>query len=84
MQGRVKTISKVLFAPLTVTCVLLVKVYQILLSPWLPNACRYTPTCSQYAILALRKHGFLFGGILTIRRIVSCNPWGNHGYDPVP
>jgi len=62
----------------------LVRFYQLVLSPHTPNACRYTPTCSQYAIEAIRKHGPFRGGWLALRRILSCHPWGGHGYDPVP
>ena len=62
--------------------ILLVRGYQLFISPWLPPACRYTPTCSQYAILALRKYGFFKGVILASYRILRCNPWGGHGHDP--
>jgi uncharacterized protein len=62
----------------------MVRFYQIILSPLMPAACRYTPTCSQYTIEALRKHGLLYGGFLGIKRILSCHPWGKSGYDPVP
>lgn len=48
------------------------------------NSCRFTPTCSSYAIEALEKRGFFVGSFLTIRRILRCNPWGGSGYDPVP
>ena len=48
------------------------------------RSCRYTPTCSQYAIEALRKHGPFKGSWLAVRRILRCHPWGGHGYDPVP
>lgn len=61
-----------------------VKIYQYAISPWLPNACRYTPTCSHYAIDALKIHGPIKGMFLAIRRIFSCHQWGGHGYDPVP
>ena len=64
--------------------VLLIKGYQILISPLLPSTCRYDPTCSHYAIDALKTHGFLKGTLLAIKRIVSCHPWGGSGYDPVP
>jgi len=64
--------------------ILLIKVYKYTLSPLLPNACRYTPTCSQYAIVALQKHGIIKGTILAVKRISSCHPMGGHGYDPVP
>ena len=54
------------------------------ISPYTPPSCRYTPTCSQYAIEALRKHGPFKGSWLAVRRILLCHPWGGHGYDPVP
>jgi len=62
----------------------IIRLYQITLSPYLPNSCRYTPTCSQYGIEALRKHGPFKGGWLTLKRVASCNPWGGSGYDEVP
>ncbi len=62
----------------------LVRVYQYTLSPLLPGSCRYTPSCSHYGVEALRKHGAWRGGKLTLKRFLSCNPWGGHGYDPVP
>ena len=62
----------------------LIKLYQLIISPWLGNQCRYTPTCSQYGIEALRKYGPVKGLWLTIKRIARCNPWGGHGHDPVP
>ena len=63
---------------------LLVRIYQVLLSPLLGASCRYTPTCSQYGIEAIKKHGPFKGGWLTLKRIGRCNPWGGHGHDPVP
>ncbi len=60
----------------------LVRGYQIFISPLLPPSCRYTPTCSQYAILALRQYGVFKGSILAGYRILRCNPWGGQGYDP--
>ncbi|MBO5882173.1 MAG: membrane protein insertion efficiency factor YidD [Alistipes sp.] len=62
----------------------LVRFYQICISPLKPACCRFTPTCSQYAIEALRKHGPIKGLLLAIWRILRCNPWGGSGYDPVP
>lgn len=56
----------------------------MLISPLLPNSCRFVPTCSAYAIEALKTHGPIIGLLLTIRRIVRCNPWGGSGFDPVP
>lgn len=72
------------FRPLTKLLILLIRIYQITLSPWLGNACRYTPTCSNYGIQALEKYGAFKGGWLTVKRVLSCNPWGGSGYDPVP
>jgi len=62
----------------------LIKIYQFTLSPFLGKQCRFVPTCSQYGIEAMQKHGALKGSWLTIKRIVRCNPWGGSGYDPVP
>ncbi len=62
----------------------LVKVYQILISPYFPNSCRFTPTCSEYSIQAFNKYGIFKGLWLTINRLRRCHPWGGHGYDPVP
>jgi len=61
-----------------------VKLYQWFISPIIGQSCRYTPSCSAYAIEALRKHGPVKGLWLAIKRILSCNPWGGHGHDPVP
>lgn len=62
----------------------LVLFYRNCISPFTPPSCRFTPTCSQYALEALRKYGPLKGGWLTLRRLARCHPWGGHGYDPVP
>ncbi len=64
--------------------IFIIRFYQILISPILPAACRYTPTCSHYGLAAIKKHGPFKGGYLAIRRILRCNPWGGHGHDPVP
>lgn len=64
--------------------IFLVKIYQYVISPVLPNSCRYTPTCSQYAIEAFKTHNILKALWFTTRRVVSCNPWGGSGKDPVP
>jgi uncharacterized protein len=62
----------------------LIRVYQKLISPLIGPQCRFTPTCSQYGVEALKKHGLFKGSWLTIRRILRCHPWGGHGHDPVP
>ena len=74
------TLKKVFAFPL----ILLVKFYQLCISPFTPPACRFTPTCSQYALEALRKYGPFKGGWLALKRILRCHPWGGSGYDPVP
>ena len=61
-----------------------VRFYQLAVSPWTPPACRFTPTCSAYAIDALREHGAARGLWLAVRRVARCHPWGGYGYDPVP
>ncbi len=71
-----KIIVKILILP--------IRFYQRFISPMTPPACRYTPTCSQYAIEALHKHGPLKGLYLAIKRLLRCHPWGGSGYDPVP
>ena len=70
--------------PLTKLFIAIIRFYQLVISPILPSACRYTPTCSAYGIDALKKHGPIKGSVLTIKRIMRCNPWGGHGEDPVP
>lgn len=61
-----------------------VRAYQMLVSPILPPACRYLPSCSDYALDALAQHGAFRGGSLALRRLGRCHPWGGSGYDPVP
>ncbi len=64
--------------------IILIRVYQMLISPLLPaNTCRFHPTCSNYSIEAFRKYGFWKGWLLTIKRISKCHPWHEGGYDPV-
>ncbi|MCB9899210.1 MAG: membrane protein insertion efficiency factor YidD [Planctomycetes bacterium] len=63
--------------------VLLITTYRWTLGLVLPNTCNYTPSCSMYAIEALRRRGLLIGTWLAVRRILRCHPWGGHGYDPV-
>ncbi len=75
-----QTLNKILSAPF----ILLIKLYQWLLSPLLGSKCRYTPTCSNYGLQAFRKYGPFKGFWLTLKRVIRCNPWGGHGHDPVP
>ena len=75
-----KTFLRILSLPF----ILLIKIYQSIISPWMGPKCRYTPTCSHYAVEAFNKHGVLKGLWLTIKRIGRCHPWGGNGYDPVP
>lgn len=62
----------------------LIRGYQLLVSPWLPVACRYRPTCSAYAAEALRRYGAIKGTRLAVLRLLRCHPWGGQGDDPVP
>ncbi|MDA0773635.1 MAG: membrane protein insertion efficiency factor YidD [Bacteroidetes bacterium] len=73
-------LKKILVGPF----LLIIKLYQSLISPLLPPTCRYQPTCSQYSKEALVKYGLFKGGYLALKRILSCHPWGGSGYDPVP
>jgi uncharacterized protein len=75
---------KVILRLLSLPFIALIKIYQWIISPWFGQKCRFTPTCSQYALEALKKYGLLKGMWLAIRRISRCHPWGGHGYDPVP
>ena len=61
-----------------------IRLYQLTLSPLIGRQCRYLPTCSNYGLEAIRKYGPFKGGWLTLKRVLSCNPWGGSGYDPVP
>ena len=63
--------------------ILLVKFYRIFISPILPSSCRFTPTCSEYAIDAILKFGAFKGGKMAAKRICRCHPWGGEGFDPV-
>jgi len=64
--------------------ILLIKLYQRVISPWIGPSCRFTPTCSHYGIEALKKYGPVKGLWLTVKRISKCHPWGKSGFDPVP
>ena len=70
--------------PIKALFILLIRVYQRLISPLLPPSCRFTPSCSHYGIEALQKHGLIHGSYLTINRILRCHPWSKGGHDPVP
>jgi putative membrane protein insertion efficiency factor len=63
---------------------LMVRAYQYVLSPYFGTQCRFTPTCSHYAVDALKKHGAIKGSYLTVRRLLRCHPWHDGGYDPIP
>ena len=65
-------------------CLLPIRFYRTCISPFTPASCRFTPTCSEYALTAIQKYGPLKGGWLAIKRISRCHPWGGQGYDPVP
>lgn len=69
---------------LTWLLVMMVRFYQRFISPLTPPSCRFTPTCSQYAVEALQKYGPLKGSWLALKRLLRCHPWGGSGYDPVP
>ena len=64
--------------------ILPIRFYQRCISPLTPPSCRFTPTCSQYAVEALQKYGPFKGSWLALRRLLRCHPWGGSGYDPVP
>lgn len=77
LKGLSKVLSLVLLLPIWI--------YQKIISPFLPATCRYSPTCSAYAVEAIKKHGPFYGFYLALRRILSCHPWSKKsGYDPVP
>ncbi|MCQ2225342.1 MAG: membrane protein insertion efficiency factor YidD [Paludibacteraceae bacterium] len=75
--GKVRGLARDIF-------LLPVYFYRKCISPLFPPCCRYTPTCSAYAVEAVKKHGIFKGGWLALKRILRCNPWGGSGYDPVP
>jgi putative membrane protein insertion efficiency factor len=75
-----KWILKILSYPF----ILLIKIYQYIISPILGPKCRFTPSCSNYALKAFKKYGIFKGGWLAVKRISKCHPWGGSGYDPVP
>jgi len=70
--------------PLAIAAVGLIRAYQRVISPFLPPSCRFTPTCSAYAVTALQRYGLLRGGWMALKRVGRCHPWNPGGYDPVP
>lgn len=81
---NLKQFYRLLLQLITFPFVILIKIYQLLVSPLFPPSCRFVPTCSQYSLEALKKYGLIKGGWLTVKRIVKCHPWGGSGHDPVP
>ena len=83
-MNLIRVISSSAAALFAETAVYIIKFYKLLISPLLPASCRYYPTCSVYSIHAIRKFGIIKGGYLAVKRILSCNPFGGYGFDPVP
>ena len=75
-----EALSKIAVTPFIV----LLKVYKLIVSPWLGNRCRFSPSCADYAADSLKKHGLLRGALFTVKRIARCHPLGGEGIDPVP
>jgi hypothetical protein len=75
---------KILLRILSLPVMALIRIYQLILSPYIGPKCRYSPTCSQYAMEALKKYGLFKGLWLAVKRVSRCHPWGGHGVDPVP
>jgi putative membrane protein insertion efficiency factor len=84
MSNTQKLILKSILKILAIPFIILIKIYQLLVSPLLPPSCRFTPTCSHYTLEALKKYGLFKGSWLGVKRILRCHPWGRSGYDPVP
>ena len=80
MEKLILLLKQILILPF----IILIRFYQWVISPALGPKCRFTPTCSQYAADALKKHGVVKGLVLSIKRVSKCRPGGGHGYDPVP
>lgn len=83
MRGISKVWNKGIKKGIASFFILFIRLYQILISPLLGANCRFTPTCSQYGLQAIRKYGPFKGGWMALKRISRCHPWGGHGYDPV-
>jgi uncharacterized protein len=75
---------KLLLQILSAPFILVIRIYQLVISPWLGPKCRFTPSCSEYSIQAFRKYGPVKGFWLSMKRVSKCHPWGGSGYDPVP
>jgi hypothetical protein len=84
MNNVITSLLKLIGSGISFLLILPIRFYQYVISPMIGPSCRFTPTCSQYSIEALKKHGPLKGLYLAIWRILRCNPWGGHGHDPVP
>ena len=80
----VKMLIIVMEKGISCIAVYIIEFYKFFISPVLPSACRYYPTCSVYAIQAIKRFGLIRGGFLSFKRIISCNPYGKGGFDPVP
>lgn len=83
-ETRWKRLVRMLKKAAVFPFIVLIRFYQVCISPYKPASCRFTPTCSSYALEAFRKHGPIKGLYLSVRRILRCHPWGGSGYDPVP
>ncbi len=81
---NLKQIYNIVIKIITFPFIIVIKIYQVLISPIFPSSCRYMPTCSHYTLEALKKYGLFKGGWLGIKRISKCHPWGGSGHDPVP
>jgi uncharacterized protein len=81
MANKIYELIRIIFVKILIFPI---RVYQYVISPLTPKSCRHIPTCSAYAIEALKVHGVIKGTYLAITRVLRCNPWGTSGYDPVP
>ena len=79
-----KILIKILEFPFKILFLLLIYLYKFCISPLLPNTCRFYPTCSTYAVLAIKEFGVIKGTMLSINRILRCNPKSKCGFDPLP
>lgn len=81
MYTNIKKILNFIFSKILI---LPIQFYRYFISPFTPSSCRHVPTCSEYAIEAIKVHGVIKGFVLGTKRLSKCHPWGTHGYDPVP